>query len=392
MDDTEYGSLSRLDIVLDSGNYRRLAELAEEHLSSWPSSAEAHDYAAMAYLNLDDLKKAGVHIEALRSHAPESARTHHLTAIWHQTKGQNFKAMKHIDEALRLDPDVGHHYYVKALVCLATGKIKKGRMAIENALKLEPENPEFIRIQVLIDSVNDSTASGAWKRLDDLTEALRLDPDDPAIHATIGHVWLEELDDPARAEQSVRTALQLDPTNKLAKRLLFRAVGNRSFLYRTLDLPGAGWRFVKNVLRGIGMQPWRVIFLLIAFKAVLIYFAWLFVASVCFLIPAKIYEWLILSDISATQKTGLHSRGLNFFRGLPLSIRCLLLSSGMIAFWWMLLHFLHIPLRGGFIFLGCFIGFHALVVAVLFLFRKSQSVIGQASTKRTNPVTAGRGS
>ncbi|MGW4797629.1 tetratricopeptide repeat protein, partial [Nonomuraea sp. NPDC004297] len=90
---------------------------------------------------------------------------------------------------------------------------------------------------------------------------VRLDPENPTAHFTLGHVELR-LGDPRRAAGSFREVLRLDPGFGVAGDGLVAALKRRNPIYRRLSR-----------LRGRFPQGWRLIFLLPAAPPVILVFA-----------------------------------------------------------------------------------------------------------------------
>src|SRR4030095_6205535 len=107
---------------------------------------------------------------------------------------------------------------------------------------------------------------------------------------SIGTILLAELEQPREAEDFFRQALTVNPSEKDVQRKLLEAIRARSLLYRTLSLPITAVRAVRS-WQG---NATRLIFLIVAFKAVLAFLAWLIVTGPLFVPAAKIYEWLLL--------------------------------------------------------------------------------------------------
>jgi len=125
-----------------------------------------------------------------------------------------------------------------------------------------------------------------------------MDPRESSVMITIGDIFLHELEQPREAESFYRDALAITPTDKRSQAKLLDAIRARSLLYRTLSLPATVAGRVKTRLAARLSSFFRVLFLIMAFHVVLLFLTWLIVIGVFFTPAARIYEWLVLADIT----------------------------------------------------------------------------------------------
>jgi len=66
---------------------------------------------------------------------------------------------------------------------------------------------------------------------------MRLDPENAALHNSIGELLLHELADPVEAVRAHREAVRIEPNNRDYQADLFQAVAESSFVYRLFSIP-----------------------------------------------------------------------------------------------------------------------------------------------------------
>lgn len=213
------------------------------------------------------------------------------------------------------------------------------------------------------------------KRLEEYRRALAIDPQNAALHNSMGNVLLDELEDPVDAEQHYRAALRIKPDNRVYQRDLFHSVARRSLLYRVFSLPSRSFTWLGRVGHALRYQPWRLIFLLmflpIGFKFVLAYFGWLVTVTVLFWPAGKIYEWFLVSEIKYAQGASMSMvMAWHRIQQWSFSTRLLLFLGLNVALWIGLFLALGVPVGKGLYFLLLFVVLHFACTATLLGYRK----------------------
>jgi hypothetical protein len=118
-------------------------------------------------------------------------------------------------------------------------------------------------------------------------------------------------------------------------------------------------------------------------KFVLIYLIWLMMMTVLFWPGAKVYEWLLVSEIKrgkVAELVGL--RTWFWFRQWPGYVRFTLFLLVNALLWGALFHALEIPLASGFRFVGYFAAFHFAWVVAWTIYQKIRRWHGRRGMRR----------
>lgn len=354
-----------LSILSSAGNAERLVAEARRFLARDPEDLDAHFYLVLGFCNLRRFPEAEHHVRELLRLDPESVNTHIAAVRLHLAKRNWKEAGRLAEEGMRIDPDWPYFHLAAAIAASNRFHPAEARQHISRARELSPEDPEVVNLHIRLHAAMEFTAKDAWKRLREYEAALRLDPGNASLHNSIGDVYLEELENPAKAEEHYRIALQSEPHDRDYQHDLFQAVARRSILYRLFSLPSRTF----GILRGAGVvlrtHPWLVIFLLLTFKLVLAFAVWLAVATVLLWPGCKVYEWFVVSELRSASGTPVKMLALWLrIRRFPLWLRfgAFLVLSALI--WALLFLLAGMPPGRGFRYLGIFLGIHYLAVAV----------------------------
>ncbi|MEP6672741.1 MAG: hypothetical protein ABJF10_26490, partial [Chthoniobacter sp.] len=259
-------------------------------------------------------------------------------------------------------------------------KVNVARVHITQARQLAPDWVAAAHLEIRMDAIHQRKAREAWSRIRRLEETLALDPQNAAVHTTIGEIYLTELERPREAERFFRQALCIDPANKDRQTRLLDAIRARSLLYRTLSLP---MRAVRHVVTSLRQGRLRLIFLIVAVKAFLIFAAWVVVVGVFFTPAAFIYEWLVMADVMRTRPLPRWLGPLAAPFGWPHWIRMSICLGIIIGAW--LLFFTkvcHLPTVESLEIMSAIFGFHFVAVALLVGLRRLRARIGQWQDQR----------
>lgn len=363
-----------LSLLSKSGNADRLVAEARRCLGRDPEDLDAHFYLVMGLCDLRRFAEAERHLQHLLRLDPESLDTHVAAVRFHLVKEQWKAAGRFAEAGMRIDPGCAYFHLAAAIVAARRYRPADARAHISRARELAPEDPEVVNLHIRLHAAMETTAKEAWQRLREYEAALQLDPGNASLHNSIGDVYLNELENPAKAEEHYRTALRAEPDNRDYQRDLFHAVAQRSVVYRLFSLPSRAFESIRSGLSVVRDHPWIVLFLLLAFKIVLALLAWLAVATVLLWPGGKVYEWFVVSELRRGSATPVRLLSLWLrIRRFPLWLRfgAFLALSGLI--WGLLFLLAGIPLRDGFGFVGIFVAVHLAVVIGLRIVRKFEA-------------------
>jgi hypothetical protein len=169
-------------------------------------------------------------------------------------------------------------------------------------------------------------------------------------------------------------ALRAEPGNRDYQRDLFHAVARRSILYCLFSLPSRVFESLRAGLVVLRDHWWIAIVLVVTYKFVLVFVAWLAVATVLLWPGCKAYEWLVVSELRRGSDTPVPMLSLWLrIRRFPLWLRfgTFLALNGLL--WGLLFLLAGIPLEKGFGFVGIFVGAHLAVLLFLRILRKFEA-------------------
>lgn len=300
-----------LSHLLDCGMEEKLVTEARRFLAADVEDQSAHFYLALVLSDQKDFRTAFRHVKHLLAVAPESVRAH-VAAIHYYSKSDNWKMVsRHVNEGLAINSERAYFHEYASRASLSRFEIKDAKSHIARARELDPDDADVANLYIHIHGSLEPTVRESLEKLEQFKAALVLDPANAALHHSIGGVYLTELDDPKAAEGHFVEALRTKPGERSYQRSLFDAVAKQSLIYRLFSIPTRSFETVGNVLAGLRLQPWRVIFLIVGMKFVGIYFLWLFLATVIFWPGGKVYEWLLVSQIRSG--SGVSSGGLKLW-------------------------------------------------------------------------------
>lgn len=370
-----------LDQLHEAGQWERLEKVARESLAADPHDAAAHRHCAWALVKLERAKEIEPHVSFLLAEDAEDIQHLQLAVLWHLNAKRWKQARSHLDSALALAPEDAALWFLGGVLESARGRLDEASRCASRARQLDPDNADYAHVSIMLDSAQRTSTADAWKTVREYEQALGLDPENDALMASMGDVFLNELEMPARAEELYRQALAIDPTDRSHQKRLWQAIQSRNLLFRTLRLPISGMNFVGNVLRGLRVKPWLILFLLLGFKLVAAYLAWLLLAVIVFAPPAWFFEWLVMADIQRVSRAAdrLGPWWLAFHRR-PFLLRLACCLTLVLAFWWGLFAWTGIPPTVGFILIGLFFGCNLLILAVRIAMRHHAARRGAHST------------
>lgn len=381
-----------LSALLQAGNLERLAREAERCLERNPGDSTAHFYLVLALTDLKRPAEALRHLDQLLAAEPDQVRTH-VAALCLYGAGERWaKVRHHVAEGLRLDPEAAFFHRFAAIAALTKLDMAAARRHISRARELDPDDADIANLHIRIHGATETSALAALKRLEEYRAALRLDPHNAALHNSMGDVLLDELDDPAAAEIAYREALRLDPGNRVYQTDLFHAVAARSLIYRLFSLPTRAFRWLGLAGRTILRQPWRLLFVIIGFKAVMGYFAWLALATVVFWPGGKGYEWLLVSEIRrGAAASDAELRTWFWLRRWPRWVRFAAFLGINLTLWGTLFTLTGLPLGPGYAAVGVFAAVHLLFVSLSWAWRQQRTAAARRRLRQGGPAAVPEG-
>lgn len=348
-----------------AGNNERLVAEARRFLSLDPEDLDAHFYLVLGFCRLRSFPEAEHHVRELQRLEPESVNTHIAAVRFHLVKRNWKEAERLAKEGMRIDPDWPYFHLAAAIAAANLFRPFDARQHISKARELSPEDPEIVNLHIAFHATTEFTTKDAWKRLREFEAALQLDPANASLHRSIGCLYLNFLENPAKAEEHYRIALQSEPQNRDYQRDLFDAVAQRSIIYRVFSLPSKTFAWLRTYRLVVRKNPWLVILFLLAFKLVFAFAVWLALATVLLWPGCKVYEWFVVSELRSASGTPVRMLALWLrIRRFPLWLRfgSFLALSALI--WALLFLLAGMPLSRGFRYLGIFLGIHLVGVAV----------------------------
>ena len=225
----EIGRFDRIEHLLAVGQVRRARELAAEAISVDPDDARSYTSMARVLLALEDRDGAiGAATEAIRIEPewPAAWRVHGVAMF---AAGRFAAAETSVLEAIRLDPDDGSLFQLYARMLSSCGRSAEALDFARRALELDPDDETAHHLfAALLHEVRPSK----WRISEELaTRAVSLNPDDADAFAVLGVIKLTTRRY-AEAEEHFRTALELEPNNRLALDGLAQIVMAKNWLYK----------------------------------------------------------------------------------------------------------------------------------------------------------------
>ncbi len=363
-----------LSILSDAGNPDRLVAEAYRCLGRNPEDLDAHYYLVMGLCDLRQLDGAERHVQHLLRLDPESVDTHVAAVRFHLVKRKWKAALRFIEAGLQIAPDFAYFHFAAAIVECRQYRPAEARKRITRARELAPEDPEIVNLHIRLHAAMETSATEAWKRLREYEAALALEPGNASLHNSIGDVYLDELENPSKAEEHYRMALRAEPGNREYQRDLFNAVARRSILYCLFSLPSRVFESIRAGLVVLRDHWWIAIVLLAVFKFVLVFLAWLAVATVLLWPGCKVYEWFVVSELRRGSATPVPMLSLWLrIRRFPLWLRFGAFLGLSCLIWGLLFLLAAIPLEIGFGAVAIFVAVHLVVLLFLRILRKFEA-------------------
>ena len=371
--------------LLQAGNLERLESEAKRILALDPEETTAHYYLALASIDLKKFQEAKRHLDHLLTAEPDSVRSH-ILAVCFFGSIENWPMVRHhVAEGLSQNPGVAYFYQYAAIADLRQMKIKDAQRHIAKARELSPDDADIVNLYLRIHGVTETSADEALRRLEEFRNALQLDPHSAPLHQSIGDIYLSDLEEPEEAERFFREALRIDPANRLYQRDLFDAVAKRSIIYRLFSIPSRTFTRLYFFGKGLAHQPWRILFLILGFKLVIVFFLWLLLSTLLFWPGGKVYEWLLVSEIKNGTDTSLAGlRAWFWLRRWPRWVRFGLFIIANLILWGGLFAAINVPVGKGYVCVAIVTAIHVFFVYVFWNQRRLRAVTAKRKSQREN--------
>jgi tetratricopeptide (TPR) repeat protein len=214
----------RISSLLAVGQAKRAREVAAALIAAHPDDPGPLLALARVLQHLGDYREALAASERAVELAPLEAHAHLRRASLLFDLGRFASCEAALATVLELQADCPGAYLLRGSLYTACGKHKAALREVEVALELDPDESSAHQLRSAI-----LMALRSRDRLVSLTAAERsviLDPEDPSAHAILGSCRLNQgrLDE---AEDSFRTALELNPNHALAREGLVEALTSR---------------------------------------------------------------------------------------------------------------------------------------------------------------------
>ncbi|MGH9884677.1 MAG: tetratricopeptide repeat protein [bacterium] len=304
-------AVSLIGQLLAVGQNRRAQEMASSLVSRHPDDPNAQIVLSQVLVALGQLEGAQAAADGALRLSPDSSLVHFQRAAVLFHRGCFRDAEKAVLESLRLDPDDPGTHLLYARMLASCEKYPPALRAVLEATALDPDDPAVHRLRASILShtaPGDCTVPEAAAR-----RAVSLDPDDAGAHAVFGSVLLRAKRI-REAEERFKAALELDPTNGLARSGLATCVMSRAPVYRPflgyslfMQRIGVGWQVA--VIAGVWVLYTGVAAVLAASPALvpalpfvrygylgLCLYTW-FASPVTQWILSRHYPWLRQADV-----------------------------------------------------------------------------------------------
>jgi Flp pilus assembly protein TadD len=225
----EIGRLAHVELLLSVGQVTRARQLALDQIAADPEDSRSYVALARVHLRAGDHDAAIAAAEQAIRLAPEWPAVWRIHAAALFSAGRFAGAEKSLLEAIRLDPDDGSLFEMYARVLSLCGRPKDALVWAERALQLDPDDETAHHLfAALLHQVHPSQ----WQVSEDLARrAVSLNPQDADSFAVLGAILVtrRRFDE---AEEHFRTALSLEPTNRLALQGLAQIVMGKNPIYR----------------------------------------------------------------------------------------------------------------------------------------------------------------
>lgn len=241
----------RIETLMSLRRADEAAKIAMDWIAACPDEARPHANLAWVLLSKRDYEAAEVAaLEASRI-APEWHWPFRLLAAAAFNLSDYPRAQRLIEQALRLMPWNAEYHYFLARVYDSLRERDKALAAARQAVELDPDDPEYRRALHDRELTFGPSDIEIFEHYYKLREVLALEPNHVATLADLAKVHDTYLGDSQSAEQIVRQALTIDPTNEELVSQLKALIRGRDAWFETifiLAIPVFLFPFAVSVL------------------------------------------------------------------------------------------------------------------------------------------------
>ena len=217
--------------LTSSSQWERSLAVARDWLAEEPETADAHQAAGQALVNLHRFEPALAHLHRSLAARPNEGFIHRLASIAYFHLGLHSQADFHAMEAIRLQPNDAMHWYHLASMGYERRHYDAAAGYARRSLALGPNNADAINLLALCERNDPAQRRVHYQR------ALAIDPENATVHNNLGVYHLNVTRDYAGAAECFRRALSVDPTDPNAQRNLMLAFRLGDPLHRFLRFP-----------------------------------------------------------------------------------------------------------------------------------------------------------
>ncbi|BDS06671.1 hypothetical protein NT6N_17110 [Oceaniferula spumae] len=278
---------------LEASRYDKAIEAGHQAIAENPEADYLHASLGHAYLCVEDIKRAKHHLETSLSLDPENSYARSLLALTNMRSNLSTfsKVERQAIETLSMDPDNFSAWEILARTTVGYDE-RFALQCCDRLIQLYPDNSySYVTKAHILQCLEKPRTLEAGQMLG---SALVLAPDDASVHYWAAEHYYGKGGDKKRAEEHLKTSLQIDPTDPSARELAAKKSISKNWLCRLLTSP---WYVFRGIYRFL--EAWM--------ESVIFYITWpiaLFIGVFTLgfnlvwlvtLFPVrKYYEWLIL--------------------------------------------------------------------------------------------------
>ena len=329
--------------LLDLRMYSQALGQCRFLLQSDPDSAELHQLAGVAALEMRELQTAELHLDTAQTNDPEDADTFYFLARLWQERGFPRRAEENVQRALVLNPYAAEYWGQWSWISYRERKFKEAREHASKACELRADDPRFANLLALAEAeCEDGTKYAPELQVQRLRELLALDPEQSALHHNLGLVYYHELGDYAQASRHFAAAVELDPTENDSRHLLERSLRRQDRFLKWVHLPThllPQWKRLRAVAHRCPawwflLVPLGVTILVPTLVLLALWAVWMWPIG-------KGYEYLTIAELRR-ETSAFGPAGLLRVHRWPFAVRLVVFVSLLLGFWIALMAFWHV--------------------------------------------------
>ncbi len=220
---------SRAQLLIEQNRPEDALKELTQYVAANPDLFDGYMLQAIAYLQLDELKKATDAAQTALSLNPDHPGTHYVAALVYSQRNRTKEAEKHIRTAIELDPEDADYRCLLASIFYDRSLWQKALEQLEIGLMSEPENIDCLNLKARV-----LQQLGRGEEAEDqLQAAMNKNPDDSQTHANRGWQALRA-GDRKKSLEHFRESLRLEPGNEWARQGMIEALKSGNILYRLM--------------------------------------------------------------------------------------------------------------------------------------------------------------